>query len=49
MWDLPGSGIEPVAPALADGFLTAEPPGKTPIFLKYIYLLIWLCKVLVAA
>ena len=27
-WDLPGSGIEPVSPALADGLFTAEPPGK---------------------
>ena len=24
-WDLPGPGIEPVSPALAGGFLTAEP------------------------
>ena len=30
-WDLPGSGIEPVSPALAGGFFTTEPPGK-PIF-----------------
>jgi len=28
MWDLPGSGIEPVASALAGGFFTTEPPGK---------------------
>jgi len=28
MWDLPGSGIEPVSPALAGGFSTTEPPGK---------------------
>ena len=28
MWDLPGSGIEPVFPALAGGFFTTEPPGK---------------------
>ena len=28
MWDLPGSGIEPVSPALAGGFLTTGPPGK---------------------
>ena len=25
-WDLPGSGIEPVSPALAGGFFTTEPP-----------------------
>ena len=28
MWDLPGPGLEPMSPALAGGFLTAEPPGK---------------------
>ena len=31
MWDLPGPGIEPVSPALAGGFLTAAPPGKSPV------------------
>ena len=29
MWDLPGPGIEPVAPALAGRFLTTAPPGKS--------------------
>ena len=28
MWDPPGPGIEPVAPALQEGFLTTGPPGK---------------------
>ena len=28
MWDLPGSGLEPVSPALAGGFLTTVSPGK---------------------
>ena len=28
MWDLPGSGIEPVSPALAGQFFTTEPPEK---------------------
>ena len=28
MWDLPGSGMEPVSPAMADGFFTIEPPRK---------------------
>ena len=28
MWDLPGSRIKPVSPALAGGFFTTEPPGK---------------------
>ena len=31
MWNLPGSGIEPVSHALAGGFFTTEPPVK-PIF-----------------
>ena len=30
MWDLPGPGLEPMSPALAGGFLTTEPPGKSP-------------------
>ena len=29
MWDLPGPGIEPVYPALAGGFPTTAPPGKS--------------------
>ena len=29
MWDLLGPGIEPVSPALAGGFLTTAPPGKS--------------------
>ena len=29
MWDLPGSRLEPVSPALAGGFLTTAPPGKS--------------------
>ena len=28
MWDLPGSGIEPVSPALAGRFFATESPGK---------------------
>ena len=27
MWDLPGPGVEPVSPAWAGGFFTAEPLG----------------------
>ena len=30
MWNLPGPGIEPVSPALADGVLTSRLPGKSP-------------------
>ena len=32
MWDLPGPGIEPMSPALAGGFLTTAPPGKSISF-----------------
>ena len=34
MWDLPGTGLEPVPLALAGGFLTIVPPGK-PHHLKF--------------
>ena len=30
MWDLPGPRLEPVCPALAGGFSTTVPPGKSP-------------------
>ena len=29
MWILLGAGIEPMTPALASGFLTPGPPGKS--------------------
>ena len=29
MWDPPRPGLEPVSPALAGGFLTTVPPGKS--------------------
>ena len=29
MWDLPGPGLEPRSPALAGGYLTTAPPGKS--------------------
>ena len=29
MWNLPGSEIEPIFPALAGRFLTTGPPGKS--------------------
>ena len=29
MWDLSGSGIEPVSPALQNGFLSTVPPRKS--------------------
>lgn len=34
MWDPPRRGMEPMAPAhWPGGFLTTEPPGKSPAFL----------------
>ena len=33
MWDLPGPGLKPVSSALAGGFLTTAPPGKSCLFL----------------
>ena len=30
-WDLPGPGLEPMSPALAGGFLTTAPPGKSSV------------------
>ena len=35
MWDLPGPGLEPVSPALAGGFLTTAPPGKSQVTFHY--------------
>ena len=32
VWDLPGSGLVPVSPALAGGFLNTVPPGKSDPF-----------------
>ena len=32
MWDLPRPGLEPVSPALASGFLTTAPQGKSRPF-----------------
>ena len=37
-WDLPGSEIKPVSPALAGGFFTTEPPGKPPGSTFYIFI-----------
>ena len=57
MWVLPRPGIEPMSPALAGGFITTAPPGKSQcclcfffFFLIFIYLFIyfWLCWVFVS-
>ena len=31
LWSLPGSGTEPVSPALPGGFFTTEPPGRPQV------------------
>ena len=36
--DLCDPGIEPASPALADGFFTSEPSGKSQYYVFYIYL-----------
>ena len=36
IWDLPGGGIESMSPALAGGFLTTVPPGKSLFIILYI-------------
>ena len=36
-WDLPGSGIKSVSPALAGRFFTNEPPGKPCLFVFLIH------------
>ena len=36
MWDLPGSGIEPMSPALAGGFFTTKSTRK-PFFFFFFF------------
>ena len=35
MWNPPGPGLKPVSPALASGFLTTAPPGKSQVYLNF--------------
>ena len=37
MWDLPRPGIKPMSPALAGGFFTTEPPGKSQCLISLIH------------
>ena len=37
MWNLPGPGMEPVSPALAGGFQSAAPPGKSSSLFLYFF------------
>ena len=39
MWDLPRPGLEPVSPALAGGFLSTAPPGKS--FCQFLNQAVW--------
>ena len=40
MWDLPRPGMEPVSPALAGGFLTTAPPGKSLKLIFEVFILL---------
>ena len=52
MWDLPRPGLEPVYPAMAGGFLTTAPPGKSLkllfFFFLNLFIYFWLCWVFVS-
>jgi len=37
MWNQPGPGIEHISPALAGGFVSTEPPGKSYTFLSFFF------------
>ena len=45
MWDLPRPGLEPVSSALAGGFLTTAPPGKSLSCILVLFSLSFLCLV----
>ena len=51
MWDLPRPGLEPVSPALAGGFLTTAPPGKSlkTGFFAWLFCFVYLQQVHLAA
>ena len=38
MWNLPRPGIELMSPALASGFLTTGPSGKSSLWLWFVFL-----------
>ena len=41
MWDLPGTGLEPVSPALSGRFLITAPPGKSFYLFIYSAIIYW--------
>ena len=56
MWDLPGPGLGHVSPALAGGFLTTVPPGKSlvvaffffKLWVYFIFIYLWLCCIFIS-
>ena len=46
MWNLPRPGIEPLSPALAEGFFTTQPPGKPQLHFRLGALFFFECTVL---
>ena len=50
VWNLPGSGTKPTSLALANGFLTTGPPGKSPLELyhKFVLLVESFCELIQA-
>ena len=46
MWDLPGPGLEPMSPALAGGFLTTAPPGRSCSLWFFVSLFLLSCLLL---
>ena len=51
MWNVTGSGIDPVSPALVGRFFTTGPPGMSyfPFLKKCLHWVVWLCRVLIVA
>ena len=41
LWDLPGSWIKAMSPALAGEFLTTGPPGMSPWGISFVHSKIW--------
>ena len=44
MWDLTGTGLKPVFPALVGGFLTTVPPEKSQAYQFYNHTLVLILK-----
>ena len=48
MWNHPGSGIEPMSPALAGGLFTTEPPGKPNKLFYTLFAFALLCGTIIS-